>query len=201
MAVTLPPLPYARTALAPHVSEQTLDFHYGKHHQAYVDNLNKMIDGTALDKASLEEIILEAAGKSDKQGVFNNAAQVWNHTFYWSSMKPNGGGAPSGDIAKAIDADLGGYEAFKEAFSQAGATQFGSGWAWLVVNKAGKIEVRKTPNAELPLTEKGVTPLLTMDVWEHAYYLDYQNKRPAYITTFLDKLVNWDFANENLARA
>ncbi|MEE2692911.1 MAG: superoxide dismutase [Pseudomonadota bacterium] len=201
MAVTLPPLPYARTALAPHVSEQTLDFHYGKHHQAYVDNLNKMIDGTALDKASLEEIILEAAGKSDKQGVFNNAAQVWNHTFYWSSMKPNGGGAPSGDLAKAIDADLGGYEAFKEAFSQAGATQFGSGWAWLVVNKAGKIEVRKTPNAELPLTEKGVTPLLTMDVWEHAYYLDYQNKRPAYITTFLDKLVNWDFANENLARA
>ncbi|MEQ8177225.1 MAG: superoxide dismutase [Amphiplicatus sp.] len=200
MAVTLPPLPYARNALAPHVSEQTLDFHYGKHHQAYVDNLNKLIDGGKLDKAPLEEIILDAAGDSAKQGVFNNAAQVWNHTFYWSSMKPNGGGAPSGDIAKAIDKDLGGYDGFKEAFSQAGATQFGSGWAWLVV-KGGKLEVRKTSNAELPLTEKGATPLLTMDVWEHAYYLDYQNKRPAYITTFLDKLVNWDFANENLAKA
>lgn len=200
MAVTLPPLPYARGALAPHISEQTLDFHYGKHHQAYVDNLNKMIDGGKLEKASLEEIILDAAGDKAKQGVFNNAAQVWNHTFYWSSMKPNGGGAPAGDIAKAIGKDFGGYDGFKEAFSQAGATQFGSGWAWLVV-KGGKLEVRKTPNAELPLTEKGATALLTMDVWEHAYYLDYQNKRPAYIATFLDKLVNWDFANENLAKA
>ncbi|MBB5518345.1 superoxide dismutase [Amphiplicatus metriothermophilus] len=197
MAVTLPDLPYARDALAPHISEKTLDFHYGKHHQAYVDNLNKLISGSALDDASLEEIILETAGKSDSQGVFNNAAQVWNHTFYWRSMKPNGGGTPEGDIAKALEKDFGGYEGFREAFAKAGATQFGSGWAWLVV-KDGRLEVRKTSNAELPLTEKGVTPLLTMDVWEHAYYLDYQNRRPAYIETFLDKLVNWEFAEENL---
>lgn len=200
MAVTLPDLPYARDALAPHISEQTLDFHYGKHHQAYVDNLNKLISGSALDDASLEEIIHETAGKPDRQSVFNNAAQVWNHTFYWRSMTPNGGGAPTGDIAKAIEKDFGGYEGFREAFAKAGATQFGSGWAWLVV-KDGKLEARKTPNAELPLTEKGVTPLLTMDVWEHAYYLDYQNRRPAYIETFLDKLVNWEFAEENLRRA
>lgn len=200
MSVTLPDLPYARNALAPHISEQTLDFHYGKHHQAYVDNLNKLIDGTALDKASLEEIILASNGKKDRQGVFNNAAQVWNHTFYWNSMKPNGGGRPEGDLARAIDRDFGGYDAFREAFAQAGATQFGSGWAWLVV-KGGKLEVRKTPNAELPLTEKRVTPLLTMDVWEHAYYLDFQNRRPAYIATFLDSLVNWDFAAGNLKKA
>ena len=200
MAVTLPPLPYARGALAPHISEQTLDFHYGKHHQAYVDNLNKLIEGTKRDKASLEEIIEDVAGKSDKQAIFNNAAQIWNHTFYWESMKPNGGGAPSGDIAAAIDASFGGYDAFKEAFAQAGAAQFGSGWAWLVLRK-NKLEIRKTPNAELPWTEKGVVALLTMDVWEHAYYLDYQNKRAAYITTFLDKLVNWDFANRNLNAA
>lgn len=200
MSVTLPDLPYARNALAPHISEQTLDFHYGKHHKAYVDNLNKLIDGTSLDKASLEEIILASDGKKNRQGVFNNAAQVWNHTFYWNSMTPNGGGRPKGDLASAIDRDFGEYAAFREAFAQAGATQFGSGWAWLVV-RAGKLEVRKTPNAELPLTEKRVTPLLTMDVWEHAYYLDFQNRRPAYIDVFLDSLVNWDFAAENLKNA
>jgi Fe-Mn family superoxide dismutase len=198
MAITLPALPYARTALAPMISENTLDFHYGKHHQAYVDNTNKAIDGKPLNDASLEEIIHEAHGKD--QGLFNNSAQVWNHTFYWNSMGPNGGGAPTGAVEKAINDAFGGYDGFKEAFSNAGATQFGSGWAWLVA-KGGKLEVRKTPNAETPLTEKGVTPLLTMDVWEHAYYLDYQNKRPAYISTFLDKLVNWDFANANLAKA
>jgi len=200
MAVTLPPLPYERDALAPHISKDTLDYHYGKHHQAYVDNLNKLIDGTPHADAALEEIIHDVAGKADKQGVFNNAAQVWNHTFYWASMKPNGGGAPTGDVAALIDDAFGGYDGFKEAFSTAGATQFGSGWAWLVV-KGGKAEIRKTPNAELPLTEAGVTPLLTMDIWEHAYYLDYQNKRPAYMSAFLDNLVNWDFANENLAHA
>jgi Fe-Mn family superoxide dismutase len=200
MAITLPPLPYARTALAPHISEQTFEFHYGKHHQAYVDNLNKLIDGGPLAKATLDEIILDAAGAKDKIGVFNNAAQVWNHTFYWNSMKPNGGGKPTGDLAKAIDKDFGSFDAFKEAFASAGATQFGSGWAWLVA-KGGKLEVRKTPNAELPMTDKGAVALLTMDVWEHAYYLDYQNKRPAYISTFLDKLANWDFAASNLKKA
>ncbi len=200
MAITLPPLPYARTALAPHISEQTFDFHYGKHHQAYVDNLNKLIDGGAYAKADLEEIVKDSAGDKEKQGVFNNAAQVWNHTFYWKSMKPNGGGKPSGAVAEAIAKAFGDYESFKTSFANVGATQFGSGWAWLIA-KDGKLEVRKTPNAETPLTEKGATPLLTMDVWEHAYYLDYQNKRPAYISTFLDSLINWDFANENLARA
>ena len=200
MAISLPDLPYARNALAPHISEQTLDFHYGKHHQAYVDNLNKMIDGTPHGDASLEEIIQDSAGDGAKVGVFNNAAQIWNHTFYWNSMAPGGGGAPTGDVANAINDAFGGYDGFKEAFAAAGATQFGSGWAWLVA-KGGKVEIRKTPNAELPLTEAGATPLLTMDVWEHAYYLDFQNKRPAYISTFLDSLVNWDFANANLAAA
>jgi len=200
MAITLPDLPYARGALAPHISENTLDFHYGKHHQAYVDNLNKMIDGTGHANASLEEIIQDSAGDSGKAGIFNNSAQVWNHTFYWHSMAPNGGGAPSGDLANAIKDAFGGLDGFKEEFATAGATQFGSGWAWLVA-KGGKVEVRKTPNAETPLTENGVTPLLTMDVWEHAYYLDFQNKRPAYISTFLDSLINWDFANANLSNA
>lgn len=198
MTITLPDLPYARDALAPHISEQTLDFHYGKHHQAYVDKTNDAISGSALADASLEDIVHHAHGKD--QGLFNNAAQVWNHTFYWNSMKQGGGGAPTGAIAGAIDESFGSYDAFKDAFSAAGAGQFGSGWAWLVA-VGGKLEVRKTLNAETPLTDKGCVPLLTMDVWEHAYYLDYQNKRPSYISTFLDKLVNWDFANENLAKA
>lgn len=198
MAISLPDLPYGKSDLAPHISEQTLEFHYGKHHQAYVDKTNKAIDGTKLEDASLEEIVRHAAGHD--QGLFNNAAQVWNHTFYWHSMKPQGGGAPTGAIADAIKETFGGYDSFKEAFSDAGATQFGSGWAWLIA-KDGKLEVRKTLNAETPLTDEACTPLLTMDVWEHAYYLDYQNKRPAYIDAFLDNLVNWDFANENLAKA
>jgi len=200
MAFSLPDLPYARDALAPHISEETLNFHYGKHHQKYLDTLNEMIGGTAHESASLEEIIHDVADNDEKQGLFNNAAQVWNHTFYWHSMKPNGGGSPTGAIADAINDSFGSYDKFKEAFTTAGATQFGSGWAWLVA-KDGKLDVRKTPNAELPLTEQGATPLLTMDVWEHAYYLDYQNARPAYMNSFLDNLVNWDFANENLAKA
>ena len=200
MAFDLPSLPYDRTALAPHISEETLNFHYGKHHQAYVTNLNKLLEGGPLESASLEEVIMDAAGDASKAGVFNNAAQVWNHTFYWHSMKPAGGGAPTGKVAELIDRDFGSYDAFKEAFSTAGATQFGSGWAWLVLAN-GKLEVSKTPNAETQLTEEGVTPLLTMDVWEHAYYLDFQNARPKYIETFLGELVNWDFANQNLADA
>lgn len=194
--ITLPELPYARNALAPHISEETFNFHYGKHHKAYVDKTNSLIEGGKLANASLEDII--RASKGTDQALFNNAAQVWNHTFYWRSMAPNGGGLPTGDIAKLIDKSFGSYDAFAKAFADAGAGQFGSGWAWLV--KAGdKLEVRKSPNAETPLTD-GVTPLLTMDVWEHAYYLDYQNLRPAYIGKFLEKLVNWKFANENLAR-
>ncbi len=193
--ITLPDLPYDRKALAPHISEETLNFHYGKHHKAYVDKTNEFVEGGKLAKASLEDIIRESEGQDQK--LFNNAAQVWNHTFYWHSMKPGGGGAPKGEIAALIEKSFGGYKAFADAFADAGATQFGSGWAWLV--KAGdKLEVRKTPNAETPLT-KNVTPLLTMDVWEHAYYLDYQNARPKYISTFLDHLVNWDFAAKNLA--
>ncbi len=198
MAHVLPPLPYERDALAPHISPNTLDFHYGKHHKAYVDNLNKLVDGTPHADAPLEDVIRASAGQNP--GVFNNAAQVWNHTFYWHSMKPGGGGAPTGAIADKINADFGSYDAFKTAFAQAGATQFGSGWAWLV-SVGGTLEVRKTANAETPLTETGVTPLITMDVWEHAYYLDYQNARPKYMESWLDNLVNWDFANANLAAA
>ena len=199
MAFTLPDLPYAQDALAPHISGETLSFHHGKHHKAYVDKANDAIKGTDYEGLSLEEVIKKSWSEKN-MGVFNNAAQIWNHTFYWNSMSPNGGGKPTGAIAEAIDNSFGSYDKFKEEFSTAGATQFGSGWAWLV-SKGGKLEVRKTPNAETPITEAGVTPILTMDVWEHAYYLDYQNARPKYIETFLGKLVNWDFANENLAKA
>src|SRR5690606_21180704 len=189
-----PPLPYAKNALAPYISEETLNFHHGKHHNAYVTNLNNLIGD---DSRSLEQIMKDTVNDASKAGVFNNAAQVWNHTFYWHSMKPNGGGKPTGPIADKINADFGSYEKFVEEFKNAGATQFGSGWAWLVLD-GGKLKVTKTQNAACPLTD-GATPLLTMDVWEHAYYLDYQNRRPDYISTFLDHLVNWDFANENLA--
>lgn len=200
MAFTLPDLPYDKTALEPHISAQTFEFHHGKHHNAYVVNLNKLIEGTDMAGDELETIIDKSAGDASKAGIFNNAAQVWNHTFYWHSMKPNGGGKPSGALANKINDDFGSYDAFVEAFKQAGATQFGSGWAWLVLGKDGKLKVTKTPNAETPLTD-GDTPLLTMDVWEHAYYLDYQNKRPDYIATFVEKLVNWDFAAENFDAA
>ena len=197
MAFDLPPLPYSRDALSPHVSEETLNFHYGKHHQAYVNNLNKLIEGTDHADAPLEKIITDASGDSSKAGLFNNAAQVWNHTFYWPSMKPGGGGKPTGAIADKINEDFGSYEKFAEEFKAAGGGQFGSGWAWLVL-KDGKLAITKTPNAETPLTEAGVTPILTMDVWEHAYYLDYQNSRPNYMDAFINNLINWDFANKNL---
>ncbi|MEH6694341.1 MAG: superoxide dismutase [Hyphomonas sp.] len=197
MAFSLPDLPYGRGDLAPHVSEETLNFHYGKHHQAYVTNLNGLIEGTDLADKSLEDIIKVAAADKSKAGLFNNAAQVWNHTFYWHSMKPNGGGKPTGKIAEKIESDLGGYDQFVKDFKAAGGGQFGSGWAWLVL-KDGKLAITKTPNAETPLTEAGVTPILTMDVWEHAYYLDYQNSRPNYMDAFLNNLINWDFANKNL---
>jgi len=193
MPFSLPPLPYDKNALAPHISAETLDFHHGKHHQAYVTNLNKLLEGKP--EKSLEEVILSSDG-----GVFNNAAQVWNHTFYWSSMKPGGGGLPTGDLAAAITRDFGSFEKFSEAFTQAGLTQFGSGWAWLVLGKDKKLAVTKTPNADLPL-KHGETALLTMDVWEHAYYIDYRNARPKYIETFLKSLANWDFALENLKKA
>ena len=200
MAFTLPKLPYPRTALAPHISEETLNFHYGKHHQAYVTNLNGLLAGTPHENASLEAVIKDSAGDKAKAGIFNNSAQVWNHTFYWHSMKPCGGGKPHGKVADLIERDLGGYDNFVKEFKAAGATQFGSGWAWLSY-KGGKLVITKTPNAETPMTEAGTTPLLTMDVWEHAYYIDYQNRRPDYIDTFLSSLVNWDFANQNLADA
>jgi Fe-Mn family superoxide dismutase len=196
MAVSLPPLPYERDALAPHISRDTLDYHYGKHHQKYVDVTNEMIAGTEHENADLLDIV--KASENSDQKLFNNSAQVWNHDFYWNSMKPNGGGKPSGKIAQMIDDSFGSYDKFREEFTAAGATQFGSGWAWLV-EKDGKLEVRKTLNAETPVTEAGAKPLLTMDVWEHAYYLDYQNGRPNYINAFLDELVNWDFAEKNLS--
>lgn len=200
MAFTLPDLPYAKDALLPHISPETLDFHYGKHHQAYVTNLNGLLAGTPHENASLETVIKDSAGDKAKAGIFNNSAQIWNHTFYWHSMKPGGGGKPYGKVAELIDRDLGGYDNFVKEFKQAAATQFGSGWAWLSY-KDGKLVISKTPNAETPLTEAGTTPLLTIDVWEHAYYIDFRNRRPDYIDTFLSSLVNWDFANQNLADA
>ncbi|HQV41657.1 MAG TPA: superoxide dismutase [Moraxellaceae bacterium] len=198
MSIELPALPYEKNALEPIISAETLDFHHGKHHNAYVVNLNNLIKDTDLASKSLEEIIAISAGDASKAGMFNNAAQVWNHTFYWNCMKPNGGGKPTGAIAAKIDADLGGYDKFVELFKTAATTQFGSGWAWLVLNKDGKLEVTKTPNADLPLAH-GQKALLTIDVWEHAYYIDFRNRRPDYISTFLEKLVNWDFVNQNLA--
>jgi Fe-Mn family superoxide dismutase len=194
MAFSLPPLPYARDALFPYISAETLDYHYGKHHQAYVTNLNKVIQGKSEESKSLEEIIA-----SSSQGVvFNNAAQVWNHTFYWSCMKPHGGGQPKGDLLAAITKDFGSFDKFKEEFTNAAAIQFGSGWAWLVLQN-GKLSVTKTANADLPM-KHGQKALLTIDVWEHAYYIDFRNARPKYIETFLTSLANWDFASENLEK-
>lgn len=191
MSVELPALPYAMDALEPVISKETLEFHYGKHHQAYVTKLNDAIKGTDLENADLEEIV-----KTSKGGIFNNAAQVWNHTFYWNCMAPNAGGEPTGKIAEAINESFGSFEAFKEQFSQAAATLFGSGWAWLVKNKEGKLEITQEVNAGNPMTS-GLKPLLTCDVWEHAYYVDYRNARPTYIESFW-KLVNWEFVNQQL---
>lgn len=195
MAFELPPLPYAKDALAPHISAETFDYHHGKHHAAYVTNLNKLLEGKPEAGKSLEDLIMASEIGS---GVFNNAAQVWNHTFYWNSMKPNGGGQPTGDLLAAIARDFGSFDKFKDEFTNAGVTQFGSGWAWLV-EKDGKLAVTKTPNADLPM-KHGQKALLTMDVWEHAYYVDYRNARPKYIETFLNHLANWDFALANLKK-
>ena len=199
MAFDLIPLPFADDALDPAISAETFSYHHGKHHKAYVDNLNKLVAGTDMAEMSLEKVILATAGVPEKAGVFNNAAQVWNHTFYWAGMKANGGGKPRGALAKKIDAAFGGYDALRRELAAAAGGQFGSGWAWLVMD-GGKLKVMKTGNAENPLA-KGMKPLLTIDVWEHAYYLDYQNRRADYVNAVLDKLVNWDFAAENLARA
>src|SRR5258707_8741733 len=189
----LPPLPYAEDALVPVISGTTIGFHYGKHHRAYVDNLNKAIEGTDLAGKSLEDIVKATAGDPARVGVFNNAAQDWNHTFYWSSMRPNGGGMPTGPIVDHIKDSFGDYAKFRQEFATAAVTQFGSGWAWLVQDPDKKLKVVKTANADTPMA-RGVTCLLTCDVWEHAYYLDYQNRRPDYVNAWLDKLVNWDFA-------
>jgi Fe-Mn family superoxide dismutase len=196
MTFTLPLLPYEKNALEPHISSRTLDFHHGKHHQTYVDNLNKLIANTELENKPLEEIIRLSAQDTAKAGIFNNAAQVWNHTFYWHSLKKEGGGLPQGVLLKRIAQDFGDYDKFKEAFKQAGATQFGSGWVWLIEEKS-TLKIAKTGNADLPMIH-GQKALLTCDVWEHAYYLDYQNRRPDYLEVFLNHLVNWDFAAKNL---
>lgn len=192
MAFELPALPYAQDALAPHISAETLEYHYGKHHQTYVTNLNKLVEGTEFENASLEDVIM----KSDA-GLFNNSAQVWNHTFYWNSMSPSGGGAPTGEVADAINSAFGSYDEFRAKFAEAATTQFGSGWAWLVDSGSG-LEIMKTSNADLPM-KHGSKALLTIDVWEHAYYIDFRNARPNYISTFLDSLVNWDFVAQNMA--
>jgi Fe-Mn family superoxide dismutase len=197
--IELPALPYAMDALAPVISSETLSFHYGKHHKAYVDNLNKLVAGTDLADTPLETLIAAVAGKPDKAGMFNNAAQIWNHTFFWNSLRPGGGGAPTGAVAPAINAAFGSFDNFKKEFANAAMTQFGSGWAWLVAER-GALRIMKTPNAETPLTT-GQTALLTIDVWEHAYYLDYQNRRADFVAAVIDKLLNWEFANANLARA
>lgn len=190
-ALELKPLPYALDALEPHMKSQTLEIHWGKHHRTYVDNMNKQIAGTPLEGKSLPEIVVASWNSGAPTPVFNNAAQVWNHTFFWESMKPGGGGAPTGALAEAIVRDFGSFDKFKDEFKQAGLTQFGSGWAWLNADKDGKLSISKTPNAVNPVVE-GKSPILTMDVWEHAYYIDVQNRRADYITTFLDKLVDWD---------
>ncbi|BAZ07250.1 superoxide dismutase [Calothrix sp. NIES-3974] len=198
MAFTQPALPFAMDALEPYgMKAETFEYHYGKHHKAYVDNLNKLTDGTDLADKSLEEVIQISFQDSAKTGIFNNAAQVWNHSFFWNCLKPGGGGKPSGDLAARIDKDFGSFDKFKEEFANAAATQFGSGWAWLV-DDGGTLKVMKTPNAENPLVH-GKKALLTLDVWEHAYYIDFRNARPAFIQNFLDKLVNWDFVAQNLA--
>ena len=193
----LPALPYADTALEPVISSRTIGFHYGKHHKGYVDTLNKLLaDAPDLAALPMPELIKTATANPNRTAIFNNAAQVWNHTFYWNSMRPGGGGQPSGKLKEKIDSDLGGYDKFREEFKKAAMTQFGSGWAWLIV-KDGKLAITKTANAGTPV-EQGLTPLITIDVWEHAYYLDYQNRRADYVDAWLDKLVNWEFAAKNL---
>jgi len=192
MEHTLPPLPYAKDALLPHISPETLEYHYGKHHQAYVTNLNNLIKGTEFENLSLEEIIKKSSG-----GIFNNSAQVWNHTFFWHCMAPNAGGAPTGAVADAINAKWGSFDKFKEEFSKSAVGNFGSGWTWLVKKPDGSVDIVNTSNAATPLTTEN-KPLLTVDVWEHAYYIDYRNARPKFVESWWN-LVNWAFVNENLA--
>ncbi|HEX5310975.1 superoxide dismutase [Aquabacterium sp.] len=191
MAHTLPPLPYAQDALAPHISAETFEYHYGKHHQAYVTNLNNLIPGTEFENASLEDIIKKSSG-----GIYNNAAQIWNHTFFWNSMKPNGGGAPTGKLADAINAKWGSFDAFKEAFTKSAVGNFGSSWTWLVKKADGSVDILNTGAAGTPMTT-GDVALLTIDLWEHAYYIDYRNLRPKFVETFLNHLANWEFAAKN----
>jgi Fe-Mn family superoxide dismutase len=192
MEHALPALPYPLDGLQPHISKETLEFHYGKHHQTYVTNLNNLIKGTEFESASLEEIVKKSSG-----GVFNNAAQIWNHTFYWNSLSPKGGGAPSGALAAAIDKKWGSFEAFKEAFTKSAVGNFGSSWTWLVKKTDGSLDIVNTSNAATPVTTAD-TPLITCDLWEHAYYIDYRNRRPDYLGAFWS-LVNWDFASKNAA--
>lgn len=194
MAFTLPELPYAKDALAPHISAETLEYHHGKHHAAYVTNLNNLIPGTEFEGKSLEEIIKTSSG-----GIFNNAAQIWNHTFYWHSLSPNGGGAPTGAVADAINKTWGSFDKFKEEFNKMAVGNFGSSWTWLVKKADGSLAIVNTSNAGTPITEAGVTPLITVDLWEHAYYIDYRNLRPKYLEGFW-ALVNWEFANQNFAK-
>lgn len=192
MAFELPALPYSMNALEPYISERTMEFHYGKHHKAYVDNLNKLIAGSHFEQMSLEEIIRKTAGKAEYAGIFNNAAQAWNHAFFWTCMQPGGGGEPTGEMKKKIERSFGGYDKFREEFAAAATTQFGSGWAWLAEDEeSGKLKVIKTANADTPIAH-GLKPLLTVDVWEHAYYLDYQNRRPDFVNAFLDHLAKWN---------
>jgi Fe-Mn family superoxide dismutase len=199
MAFELPPLPYEKNALEPYMSAQTLEFHHGKHHQAYYTALNNLIKDTPFADKSLEDIIVESHKDESKAPIFNNAAQAWNHNLFWKMMKPNGGGAPTGKIAEAIDQSFGGLDKFKEQFKAGGVGQFGSGWVWLV-HEGGGLKIKKTPNGVNPLVVGGTT-LLGCDVWEHAYYLDFQNRRPDYLQGFVDHLVNWDYVNEALSKA
>jgi Fe-Mn family superoxide dismutase len=194
---TLPPLPYSEDALDPVISARTMSFHYGKHHRANVDNLNKLIEGTDFMNQSLEQIIKSTLGKPNRTAIYNNTAQAWNHAFYWQSMHPHGGGVPAGAAKERIDAAFGGYDGFKKEFATAATTQFGSGWAWLVADMNKKLSVLKTANADTPIAQ-GLRPLLTIDVWEHAYYLDYQNRRADYVAAWIERLANWDFVNANL---
>ncbi len=198
MAFTLSPLPWPEAALEPYTSANTISFHYGKHHKAYVDNLNKAVAGTDWENRPLAEVIAAAAADSSKTAVFNNAAQVWNHTFFWNCMKPGGGGQPTGEVTHRIQEVFGGYQQFAEQFKAQAVGRFGSGWAWLILD-GGALKLISTANADLPLAH-GQTALLTCDVWEHAYYLDYQNRRPDFVQAFLDHLVNWDFVNANLGK-
>lgn len=193
MAFELPALPYKKNALEPHISAETLEYHYGKHHQTYVTNLNNLVAGTDMANMSLEEVVRHSDG-----GVFNNAAQVWNHTFYWHCLSPNGGGEPTGALADAIQAKWGSFAAFKEAFTTSAVTNFGSSWTWLVKKADGSLDIVNTSNAQTPLTQEGITPVMTVDLWEHAYYIDYRNARPNYMTAFWS-LINWEFAAKNFA--